>query len=96
MSNALIDYTRSMNWKHGSTWYRVIGDLKSKKTPAVVLHGGPGVPHNYVIGLAQLINMTGRPVVLYDQSVAEIPHISMINLKISRTLISLKKNYLCF
>ncbi len=67
MSAVQIDYTGEMKWKHGTTWYRVIGDLKSKMTPAVVIHGGPGAPHNYVIGMAQLINMTGRPVILYDQ-----------------------------
>jgi L-proline amide hydrolase len=67
MSAEVIDYTGTMNWRLGSTWYRVIGDLKSKMTPAVVMHGGPGAPHNYVIGIAQLINMTGRPVILYDQ-----------------------------
>ena len=61
------DYTGTMQWKHGKTWYRVIGDLKSKMTPAVVIHGGPGAPHNYVLGIAHLIAMTGRPVIVYDQ-----------------------------
>ena len=67
MSTEAIDYTGTMQWQHGSTWYRVIGDLKSKKTPAVVLHGGPGAPHNYVLGIVHLIAMTGRPVIVYDQ-----------------------------
>jgi L-proline amide hydrolase len=36
-------------------------------TPAVVIHGGPGAPHNYVLGIVHLIAMTGRPVIVYDQ-----------------------------
>ena len=67
MSVEAIDYTGTMTWRLGSTWYRVVGDLKSKKTPAVVLHGGPGAPHNYVLGIVHLLAMTGRPVIVYDQ-----------------------------
>jgi len=67
MSAEVIDYTGTMQWKHGKTWYRVVGDLKSKMTPAVVLHGGPGAPHNYVLGIVHLIASTGRPVIVYDQ-----------------------------
>ncbi len=67
MSTEVIDYTGTMTWEHGTTWYRVVGDLKSKMTPAVVLHGGPGAPHNYVLGIVHLIAMTGRPVIVYDQ-----------------------------
>jgi len=26
------------------TWFRVTGDLRAKKTPVVILHGGPGRP----------------------------------------------------
>jgi len=67
MAEQVLDYTGTMQWKHGSTWYRVIGNLKSKMTPAVVIHGGPGAPHNYVLGIVHLISMTGRPVIVYDQ-----------------------------
>lgn len=49
-----------------STWYRVTGDLDSGMTPLVVLHGGPGCTHDYVLALADLAN-SGRPVVHYDQ-----------------------------
>ena len=41
--------------------------LKSKLAPAVVIHGGPGAPHNYVLGIVHLIAMSGRPVIVYDQ-----------------------------
>ena len=56
-----------MKWQHGNTWYRVVGDLKSGKTPIMVLHGGPGAGHNYCEPIADLIAQTGRAAVLYDQ-----------------------------
>jgi len=56
-----------MKWEHGNTWYRVVGDLKSGKTPIMVLHGGPGAGHNYCEPIADLIAQTGRAAVLYDQ-----------------------------
>jgi L-proline amide hydrolase len=56
-----------MKWQHGSTWYRVVGDLKSAKTPVMVLHGGPGAGHNYCEPIADVLAQTGRAAVLYDQ-----------------------------
>jgi L-proline amide hydrolase len=48
------------------TWYRVTGDLGSGRTPLVVLHGGPGATHDYLLANARLAER-GRPVVHYDQ-----------------------------
>ena len=48
------------------TWYRVTGDLGSSRTPLVVVHGGPGFTHDYVLSLSELA-ATGRPIVHYDQ-----------------------------
>ncbi|SBT43785.1 L-proline amide hydrolase [Micromonospora auratinigra] len=48
------------------TWYRVTGRLDEGTPPLVVLHGGPGSTHDYLLGLAGL-SRTGRPVVHYDQ-----------------------------
>jgi proline-specific peptidase len=50
------------------TWYWIVGDLHpvSGKLPLLVLHGGPGFPHDYLEDLAQLAD-GGRAVVLYDQ-----------------------------
>ncbi len=48
------------------TWYKVFGDLKSRR-PLVALHGGPGVTHNYLLSLADLVGTHAIPVVLYDQ-----------------------------
>jgi len=59
--------TSTMKWQHGETWYRIVGDLSSNKTPVVVLHGGPGAAHNYTISIGEIIAATGRPAILYDQ-----------------------------
>ena len=50
------------------TWYRVEGDLAghAEKLPLLVLHGGPGFPHDYLEDLAVLAD-GGRPVIFYDQ-----------------------------
>jgi L-proline amide hydrolase len=64
---ATKDRTGYLQWKHGRTWFRVIGDLKSKQIPIVVMHGGPGGAHNGVLTMAKLLNHSGRPVILYDQ-----------------------------
>jgi L-proline amide hydrolase len=48
------------------TWYRITGDLSSDKTPLVVLHGGPGCVHDYLLTIAAVAE-TGRPVIHYDQ-----------------------------
>lgn len=49
----------------GETWYRVTGDPGSG-TPLVVLHGGPGSTHEYLLTLAALAG-DRRAVVHYDQ-----------------------------
>lgn len=51
---------------HGHrTWYRITGDLDSG-TPLVVLHGGPGATHDYLLSLTDLAGQD-RAVVHYDQ-----------------------------
>lgn len=49
------------------TWYRITGDLGSGPAPLVVLHGGPGCTHDYLLRLTALTESTGRAVVHYDQ-----------------------------
>lgn len=49
------------------TWYKIIGDLKSGITPCVIVHGGPGFTHDYLIQLKDLNERYGIPVVFYDQ-----------------------------
>jgi L-proline amide hydrolase len=48
------------------TWYRVTGDLTSGKPPIVIVHGGPGSTHDYLVPMAALAEH-GWPVVHYDQ-----------------------------
>jgi proline-specific peptidase len=50
------------------TWYQIVGDISEaeRKVPLLVLHGGPGFPHDYLEDLAGLAE-DGRPVVFYDQ-----------------------------
>ena len=48
------------------TWYRITGDLQADgPAPLVVLHGGPGGTHDYLLSLVDLA--AGRAVVHYDQ-----------------------------
>lgn len=50
------------------TSYTVFGDLNSGTRPLVVLNGGPGISHWYMLPHADLHQTRGgRPVVLYDQ-----------------------------
>ncbi|KAJ7583586.1 proline-specific peptidase [Mycena floridula] len=62
----------SLVWSFGTdtfeTWYTVVGDMKSStQTPLVVLHGGPGLSHHYMLSHLELYASHGIPVILYDQ-----------------------------
>lgn len=48
----------------GRIWYRMAG-IGGKGAPLLVLHGGPGAPHDYLEPLEVLADE--RPVVFYDQ-----------------------------
>ena len=48
----------------GKVWYRVVGS-DSPGIPLLVLHGGPGAPHDYLECLGELSDE--RPVIFYDQ-----------------------------
>jgi L-proline amide hydrolase len=48
------------------TWYRITGDLNAAKPPVFLLHGGPGVAHNYIDSY-KLLARDGRAVIHYDQ-----------------------------
>ncbi|KAK7677081.1 hypothetical protein QCA50_019979 [Cerrena zonata] len=49
------------------THYWIVGDLKTSKTPLVILHGGPGATHHYVSINDELYKLHDIPVILYDQ-----------------------------
>jgi L-proline amide hydrolase len=58
-----------LDGEEAQTWFRVTGDLRpgdaAAPAPLVVLHGGPGGTHDYLLSLADLAD--GRAVVHYDQ-----------------------------
>jgi L-proline amide hydrolase len=57
-----------VHWDAGWTWYRVVGDLRDAgPAPLVLLHGGPGCPHDYLEPVSALTELTGRACVFYDQ-----------------------------
>ena len=60
--------TGTVDFRGHQTWYRVTGDLdpESPQAPLVVLHGGPGVAHNYCLMMANLAS-DGRAVIHYDK-----------------------------
>ena len=62
------DATGTVDFRGHATWYRVTGhlDADAERAPLVVLHGGPGVAHNYCLAMANLAR-DGRAVVHYDQ-----------------------------
>lgn len=47
------------------TYYKLVGKPGKKHSPLLVLHGGPGSTHNYLLGLSGLAQ--NRQVVFYDQ-----------------------------
>jgi len=48
----------------GKVWYKIIGK-RTNGIPVLVVHGGPGVPHDYLEPLEELADE--RPVIFYDQ-----------------------------
>ncbi|EMD37828.1 hypothetical protein CERSUDRAFT_136695 [Gelatoporia subvermispora B] len=51
-----------------NTWYKVVGELKPGVRPLVTLHGGPGIPHQYMLSHVELAGSpSNRAVVFYDQ-----------------------------
>ncbi len=48
----------------GKVYFKAFG-LDKKNIPLIIVHGGPGVPHNYLLGLKELSDE--RPIIFYDQ-----------------------------
>jgi L-proline amide hydrolase len=57
-----------LDGESAETWYRVTGDVRpgASTAPLVVLHGGPGATHDYLLSLSDLA-ADGRAVIHYDQ-----------------------------
>lgn len=60
--------TGTVDYLGYQTWYRVTGNLDpgADKAPVVIVHGGPGMAHNYCLAMADLAG-DGRAVIHYDQ-----------------------------
>lgn len=60
------DRTGFVPVRGGRAWYRLDGarHLEGRRTPAIVIHGGPGLSHFYLLTLTALADE--RPVVFYD------------------------------
>lgn len=58
---------RAPNGAECFTYFVVIGDLACGKPPVVLLHGGPGGGHEYLLPFEALWRRYGIPVILYDQ-----------------------------
>ena len=52
-----------INTSKGKIWYLIVGEKKN--IPVVVIHGGPGLPHDYLEPLEDLSKE--RQVIFYDQ-----------------------------
>jgi proline-specific peptidase len=71
ITNALEDqvaFDVASAGKSCSTWYKIVGDLPNRThRPLVVLHGGPGMTHEYLTVLSILASTHSIPVIFYDQ-----------------------------
>jgi L-proline amide hydrolase len=56
----------AVSFREHRTWYRITGAAGGTNPAVVVVHGGPGSTHDYLLSLASLADR-GWPVVHYDQ-----------------------------
>src|ERR1700709_2545191 len=61
--------TQMVPFRGHQTWVQITSpnDPQPGALPLFVLHGGPGMAHNYVRNFAELSGESGRPVIHYDQ-----------------------------
>jgi proline-specific peptidase len=50
-----------------STWYKVFGNLDDGTPPLILLHGGPGACHEYLLPFADITSQYSIPTIFYDQ-----------------------------
>ena len=69
MLTPMIVETRLVPFREHETWVQITtpDEPRSGALPLFVLHGGPGMAHNYVRNIAALADETGRTVIHYDQ-----------------------------
>ncbi|MCX2711403.1 proline iminopeptidase-family hydrolase [Mycolicibacterium sp. J2] len=61
--------TQTIPFRDHQTWVQITTpeSERPEALPLFVLHGGPGMAHNYVANIAELADETGRTVIHYDQ-----------------------------
>lgn len=61
--------TRQVPFRGHETWVQITtpASVRHGVLPLFVLHGGPGMAHDYVRNIAELAEETGRQVIHYDQ-----------------------------
>lgn len=69
-----IDFLVSGLQKPCKTWYKIIGHLSPaanstspKNPPLIILHGGPGAAHEYLLPFTDLYTQSAIPLIFYDQ-----------------------------
>ena len=62
-----VDFTIPSISTTCNTWYKIVGSLSSGIRPLVVVHGGPGLSHDYMLPLSDLATLYSIPVIFYDQ-----------------------------
>jgi hypothetical protein len=67
ITEGFVDFDVPAAEKPCKTWYKIVGDLSCGITPLVVVHGGPGLTHHYVLPMADFNEKFGIPVVFYDR-----------------------------
>lgn len=55
-----------MPFKDYKTYYRIVNP-EGKKTPLILIHGGPGSTHNYFEVFDEFAYENDRPIIMYDQ-----------------------------
>jgi L-proline amide hydrolase len=68
-ADAMPRTTTTVAFRGQHTWVQIStpDSPRHGTLPLFVLHGGPGMAHNYVANIAELANETGRTVIHYDQ-----------------------------
>lgn len=63
-----IDFTPEGAGKPCAVYCKTYGNLRSGKRPLLVIHGGPGLTHDYLLSIADLASPPHNiPIVFYDQ-----------------------------
>ncbi len=67
MTTGYAVHEGTISFRGYNTWYRIVGTEEEPGTlPLLCLHGGPGMPHDYLESLEALA-ITGRRIIFYDQ-----------------------------